>query len=91
MHSLIYPGSHLGQSIVVEKDVVDPGFLTVADPSPIDHESYTAHLEEYLQSTARDGIQSLIDASPPSTPRRPPHPTPYTHLPPSPSPRQTPP
>ncbi|KAF8555386.1 RRS1-domain-containing protein [Imleria badia] len=53
------------QSITVEKDTpldVDPGFLTVTDANPIDHESYTAHLDEYLQSTARDGIQALIAA-----------------------------
>ncbi|KAH0840271.1 ribosome biogenesis regulatory protein-domain-containing protein [Lanmaoa asiatica] len=53
------------QSITVEKDTpldVDAGFLTVTDPNPIDQESYTANLEEYLQSTARDGIQALIAA-----------------------------
>lgn len=74
----------LSQSTTVEKDtplLVDPGFLTVTDPNPIDHESYTyvllftnmnymslsslvlsEHLEDYLQSTARDGIQALIAA-----------------------------
>ncbi|KAI9574256.1 ribosome biogenesis regulatory protein-domain-containing protein, partial [Boletus coccyginus] len=53
------------QSITVEKDTpldVDPGFLTVTDQNPIDRESYTANLEEYLRSTARDGIQALIAA-----------------------------
>ncbi|KAG8219020.1 ribosome biogenesis regulatory protein-domain-containing protein [Butyriboletus roseoflavus] len=53
------------QSITVEKDTpldVDTGFLTVTDLNPIDVESYAANLEEYLHSTARDGIQTLIAA-----------------------------
>ncbi|KAG6373830.1 ribosome biogenesis regulatory protein-domain-containing protein [Boletus reticuloceps] len=52
-------------STTVDKDTpldVDIGFLTVTDPNPIDQESYTANLEEYLQSTARDGIQALLAA-----------------------------
>ncbi|KAH7887347.1 ribosome biogenesis regulatory protein-domain-containing protein [Phlebopus sp. FC_14] len=51
------------QSITVEKESpldVDAGFLTVTDPNPIDEESYSSNLEDYLQSTARDGIQALI-------------------------------
>ncbi|KAF9232163.1 ribosome biogenesis regulatory protein-domain-containing protein [Melanogaster broomeanus] len=51
------------QSITVEKETpldVDAGFLTVTDLNPIDDESYSSNLEECLQSTARDGIQSLI-------------------------------
>ena len=53
------------QSITVEKEIpldVDTGFLTVTDLNPVDEESYNANLEEYLQSTARDGIQALIAA-----------------------------
>ncbi|KAF8138940.1 ribosome biogenesis regulatory protein-domain-containing protein [Boletus edulis] len=52
-------------STTVDKDTpldVDIGFLTVTDPNPIDQESYTANLDEYLQSTARDGIQALLAA-----------------------------
>ncbi|EGO27723.1 hypothetical protein SERLADRAFT_383119, partial [Serpula lacrymans var. lacrymans S7.9] len=51
------------QSIDVEKETpldVDTGFLTVTDLNPIDEDSYSTNLEEYLQSTARDGIQALI-------------------------------
>lgn len=53
------------QAVTVEKEIpfeVDAGFLTVTDPNPIDEESYKANLEEYLQSTARDGVQVLISA-----------------------------
>ncbi|KII95254.1 hypothetical protein PLICRDRAFT_99138 [Plicaturopsis crispa FD-325 SS-3] len=53
------------QSVTVEKDtplIVDAGFLTVTDPNPIDEETYAADREEYLQSTARDGVQALIAA-----------------------------
>ncbi|KIJ69772.1 hypothetical protein HYDPIDRAFT_142338 [Hydnomerulius pinastri MD-312] len=53
------------QSVTVEKETpldVDAGFLTVTDLNPIDEESYNSNLEEYLQSTARDGIQALIAA-----------------------------
>ncbi|KAH7907139.1 ribosome biogenesis regulatory protein-domain-containing protein [Hygrophoropsis aurantiaca] len=56
-HAAKYP------STVVEKDtplVLDPGYLTVTDLNPIDEDSYKANLEEYLQSTARDGIQALL-------------------------------
>ncbi|KAH7923653.1 RRS1-domain-containing protein [Leucogyrophana mollusca] len=51
------------QSIAVEKDTpldVDTGLLTVTDLNPVDEDSYKDNLEEYLQSTARDGIQTLI-------------------------------
>ncbi|KZP20122.1 RRS1-domain-containing protein [Athelia psychrophila] len=51
------------QSVTVEKDTpldVDTGFLTVTDSNPIDEDSYNDNLEEYLQSTARDGVQSLF-------------------------------
>lgn len=53
------------QSVAVEKDTpldVDAGFLTVTDLNPIDEDSYRSNLEEYLKSTARDGIQALIAA-----------------------------
>ncbi|KIK96067.1 hypothetical protein PAXRUDRAFT_139324 [Paxillus rubicundulus Ve08.2h10] len=53
------------QSVTVEKETpldVDAGFLTVTDLNPIDEESYRSNLEEYLQSTARDGTQALIAA-----------------------------
>jgi len=36
--------------------------LTVTDPNPIDKESYDHDREAYLQSSARDGIQSLLAA-----------------------------
>jgi len=51
------------QSVTVEKETpldVDTGFLTVTDPNPIDEDTYNSNREEYLQSTARDGIQSLF-------------------------------
>ncbi|KAA1473427.1 RRS1-domain-containing protein, partial [Dentipellis sp. KUC8613] len=51
------------KSVTVEKDIpleVDAGFLTVTDLNPIDKESYDENLEEYLQSTARDGVQVLL-------------------------------
>ncbi|TFY82761.1 hypothetical protein EWM64_g1254 [Hericium alpestre] len=51
------------KSVTVEKDIpleVDVGFLTVTDLNPIDKESYEENLEEYLQSTARDGVQALF-------------------------------
>ncbi|TBU47252.1 RRS1-domain-containing protein [Dichomitus squalens] len=51
------------KAVLVEKDIpleVDAGFLTVTDLNPIDTESYEADLEEYLMSTARDGVQTLI-------------------------------
>jgi len=53
------------QSVTVERETplnVDAGFLTVSDSNPIDEESYNTNLEEYLQSTARDGIQCLFSA-----------------------------
>ncbi|KAI6042803.1 ribosome biogenesis regulatory protein-domain-containing protein [Pisolithus marmoratus] len=53
------------QSIAVEKDTpldVDAGFLTVTDLNPIDEDSYRSNLEDYLKSTARDGIQALVAA-----------------------------
>lgn len=53
------------QSVTVEKDTpldVDAGFLTVTDHNPIDEDSYRSNLEEYLKSTARDGIQALVAA-----------------------------
>ncbi|KAG6329115.1 hypothetical protein ID866_9975 [Astraeus odoratus] len=53
------------QSITVEKETpldVDAGFLTVTDLNPVDEDSYASNLEEYLKSTARDGIQALIAA-----------------------------
>lgn len=53
------------QSVTVEKDTpldVDAGFLTVTDLNPIDEDSYRSNLEEYLKSTARDGIQALVAA-----------------------------
>ncbi|CAG7848698.1 SubName: Full=Related to RRS1-regulator of ribosome biogenesis {ECO:0000313/EMBL:CCA69080.1} [Serendipita indica DSM 11827] len=51
-----------GRSTVVEKDVplvVDAGLLAVFDSNDIDEDS---NPEEYLQSTARDGVQALINA-----------------------------
>ncbi|KAG2135750.1 ribosome biogenesis regulatory protein-domain-containing protein [Suillus bovinus] len=51
------------QSVTVEKETpldVDTGFLTVTDLTPIDEDSYKSNLEEYLQMTARDGIQALV-------------------------------
>ncbi|KAF7981697.1 hypothetical protein HWV62_32266 [Athelia sp. TMB] len=51
------------QSVTVEKDTpldVDAGFLTITDSNPIDEPSYNNNLEEYLQSTARDGVQALF-------------------------------
>ncbi|OAX42032.1 RRS1-domain-containing protein [Rhizopogon vinicolor AM-OR11-026] len=53
------------QSVTVEKETpldVDAGFLTVTDLTPIDEDSYQSNLEDYLKSTARDGIQALIAA-----------------------------
>ncbi|CDO73793.1 hypothetical protein BN946_scf185015.g122 [Trametes cinnabarina] len=51
------------KAVTVEKEIpleVDTGFLTVTDLNPVDTESYEANLEEYLMSTARDGVQTLI-------------------------------
>ncbi|KAI9068456.1 RRS1-domain-containing protein [Trametes sanguinea] len=51
------------KSVTVEKEIpleVDTGFLTVTDLNPVDAESYEANLEEYLMSTARDGVQTLL-------------------------------
>ncbi|KAI3616661.1 hypothetical protein WG66_011438 [Moniliophthora roreri] len=51
------------QSVTVEKETpfdVDVGFLTVTDPNPIDEETYSANVEEHLQSLARDGVQNLL-------------------------------
>ncbi|KAI0638437.1 ribosome biogenesis regulatory protein-domain-containing protein [Trametes polyzona] len=51
------------KSVTVEKEIpleVDAGFLTVTDLNPVDQESYEADLEDYLMSTARDGVQTLI-------------------------------
>ncbi|KAI0660737.1 ribosome biogenesis regulatory protein-domain-containing protein [Cubamyces menziesii] len=51
------------KAVTVEKEIpleVDTGFLTVTDLNPVDAESYEANLEEYLMSTARDGVQTLI-------------------------------
>ncbi|KZW04373.1 RRS1-domain-containing protein [Exidia glandulosa HHB12029] len=53
------------KSTVVEKDIpleIDVGLLTVTDPNPPDEDAYKANLEEYLTSTARDGVQSLVAA-----------------------------
>ncbi|KAF9809850.1 hypothetical protein IEO21_07211 [Rhodonia placenta] len=53
------------KAVAVEKDIpleVDAGFLAVTDLNPVDTESYSEDLEEYLQSTARDGVQALINA-----------------------------
>ncbi|OBZ70190.1 Ribosome biogenesis regulatory [Grifola frondosa] len=53
------------KSVLVEKDIpleVDTGFLTVTDLNPVDTESYEANLEDYLLSTARDGVQTLLAA-----------------------------
>ncbi|EED78367.1 predicted protein [Postia placenta Mad-698-R] len=53
------------KAVAVEKDIpleVDAGFLAVTDLNPVDTESYGEDLEEYLQSTARDGVQALINA-----------------------------
>ncbi|KDQ64439.1 hypothetical protein JAAARDRAFT_166673 [Jaapia argillacea MUCL 33604] len=47
----------------VEKEIpllIDAGFLTVTDLNVVDKESYDADREDYLLSTARDGIQALI-------------------------------
>jgi regulator of ribosome biosynthesis len=52
-------------SVTVERETpldVDAGFLTVTDPNPIDEETYNTNLEEYLQNTARDGIQCLFSS-----------------------------
>ncbi|KAI0375911.1 RRS1-domain-containing protein [Pilatotrama ljubarskyi] len=51
------------KAVTVEKEIplaVDTGFLTVTDLNPVDAESYEADLEDYLMSTARDGVQTLI-------------------------------
>ncbi|KAI0776198.1 ribosome biogenesis regulatory protein-domain-containing protein [Trametes elegans] len=51
------------KAVTVEKEIpleVDTGFLTVTDLNPVDAESYRADLEDYLMSTARDGVQTLI-------------------------------
>ncbi|CCM00439.1 uncharacterized protein FIBRA_02471 [Fibroporia radiculosa] len=51
--------------ITVEKDIpleIDAGFLTVTDLNPGDAESYDESLEEYLLSTARDGVQALVSS-----------------------------
>ncbi|KAI0060850.1 RRS1-domain-containing protein [Artomyces pyxidatus] len=51
------------KSVLVEKDIpleIDTGFLTVTDLNPIDNESYEENLEDFLQATARDGIQALL-------------------------------
>ncbi|PPR02658.1 hypothetical protein CVT24_002141 [Panaeolus cyanescens] len=51
------------QSVTVEKETpleVDPGLLMVTDLNPIDEESYNDSREDYLQSLARDGVQSLF-------------------------------
>jgi len=51
------------KAVTVEKEIpleIDTGFLLVTDINPIDSESYNENLEEYLQSTARDGVQALI-------------------------------
>ncbi|KZT05636.1 RRS1-domain-containing protein [Laetiporus sulphureus 93-53] len=53
------------QSVTVYKDVpleVDIGFLTATDLNPVDEESYNENIEEYLMSTARDGVQTLVAA-----------------------------
>ncbi|KAI0029929.1 RRS1-domain-containing protein [Vararia minispora EC-137] len=53
------------KAIAVEKEIpldVDAGFLAVTDPNPIEKESYDENVEEYLQSTARDGVQVLLSA-----------------------------
>ncbi|TFK55633.1 RRS1-domain-containing protein [Heliocybe sulcata] len=49
----------------VEKEIplqVDAGLLTVTDLNPVDKESYDANTEDYLLSTARDGVQTLFAA-----------------------------
>ncbi|KAI0920970.1 hypothetical protein AcW1_004898 [Taiwanofungus camphoratus] len=51
------------KSVTVEKDIpleVDAGFLTVTDLNPVDAETYNANRENYLLSTARDGVQMLV-------------------------------
>ncbi|CAL1700503.1 unnamed protein product [Somion occarium] len=53
------------QAVTVEKEIpleLDTGLLAVTDLNPIDCESYNENLEDYLTSTARDGVQALIAA-----------------------------
>ncbi|KIK69808.1 hypothetical protein GYMLUDRAFT_34212 [Collybiopsis luxurians FD-317 M1] len=53
------------KSTQIETDTpleVDPGFLTVYDPNPIDPESYSADLESHLLSLARTGAQALLNS-----------------------------
>ncbi|KLO19929.1 RRS1-domain-containing protein [Schizopora paradoxa] len=39
---------------------IDVGCLAVTDSNPVDENDYSANLEDYLQSTAREGVQALI-------------------------------
>ncbi|KAI0650485.1 ribosome biogenesis regulatory protein-domain-containing protein [Trametes meyenii] len=51
------------KAVTVDKEIpleVDAGFLTVTDLNPVDAESHEADLEDYLISTARDGVQTLL-------------------------------
>ncbi|KAL4243876.1 Ribosome biogenesis regulatory protein [Abortiporus biennis] len=51
------------KAVTVEKEIpldIDTGLLTVTDLNPIDEDSYKDNLEDYLISTARDGVQALI-------------------------------
>jgi len=41
---------------------IDVGCLAVTDNNPVDENDYSANLEEYLQSTAREGVQALISS-----------------------------
>jgi len=53
------------KSVTVDKDIpleIDAGSLTVTDLNPVDADSYNENLEDYLISTARDGVQALVGA-----------------------------
>lgn len=52
-------------AVTVEKGIdlaIDAGYLTVTDPNPVDESEYKRDLEGHLKNTARDGIQSLVNA-----------------------------
>ncbi|KAG0150365.1 hypothetical protein CROQUDRAFT_38483 [Cronartium quercuum f. sp. fusiforme G11] len=53
------------KSVIVSPEIpidLDVGLLAAFDPNPIDSPEYNTNREEYLQSTARDAVQTLINA-----------------------------